>query len=112
MNKIKALKELAEVFGKYDCNIYDFCYYLGLTNVKEDIKNKDLIVLLDKCSELSGEYTDPIEVGQSLANAVYEDKSITIKQLKKMSAERFNDWYMDGREVGNELELDEEREME
>ena len=28
MNKIKALKELAEVFGKYDCNIYDFCYYL------------------------------------------------------------------------------------
>ena len=29
-----------------------------------------------------------------------------------MSAERFNDWYMDGREVGNDLELDEEREME
>ena len=56
MNKIKALKELAEVFGKYDCNIYDFCYYLGLTNVKEDISNKDLEVLLSKCEELRGEY--------------------------------------------------------
>lgn len=112
MNKIKVLKELREVFCKYDCNIYDFCFYLGLTNVKEDIKNKDLIVLLDKCNELAGEYTDPIEVGQSLANAVYEDKSITIKQLKKMSSEKFNEWYIDGREVGNELELDKEREME
>lgn len=111
MNRIKALKDLTEVFKKYDCNIYEFCYYLGITNVKEDIKNKDLMVLLDKCSELNGEYTDPIEVGQSLANAVYEEKSITIKQLKKLDADKFNEWYIDGREVGNDLEL-EEMEME
>lgn len=110
MNRAKALKQLAQEFYKYDCNIYDFCYYLGLTNVKENISNKDLEILLDKCEELRGEYNDPIEVGQSLANAVYEDKSITLKQLKELDAERFNDWYIDGREVGNELEIEMERE--
>ena len=72
--------------------------------------NKDLEILLDKCEELRGEYTDPIEVGQSLANAIYEDKSIKINQLKNLDCEKFNDWYIDGREVGNELEIEMERE--
>ena len=109
MTRVKALKQLAKEFYKNDCNIYDFCYYLGITNVKENISNKDLDILLDKCDELRGEYTDPIEVGQSLANAIYEDKSITINQLKDLDCERFNDWYIDGREVGNELEIEMER---
>jgi len=110
MSRVKALKKLAQEFYKYDCNIYDFCYYLGLTNVKEDISNKDLEVLLSKCEELRGEYNDPIEVGRSLANTVYEDKSITIEQLKNLDTDRFNDWYIDGREVGKELEIEMERE--
>lgn len=110
MNKIKILKELAKEFYKYDCNIYDFCYYLGLTNVKENISNKDLEILIDKCNEISGEYNDPIEVGQSLANSLYVDKSVTIDQLKNLDCENFNDWYIDGREVGNKLEI--EMEME
>lgn len=110
MNRAKTLRQLAKEFYKFDCNIYDFCYYLGLTNVKENISNKDLEILLDKCEELRGEYTDPIEVGQSLANAIYEDKSIKINQLKNLDCEKFNDWYIDGREVGNELEIEMERE--
>ena len=81
-----------------------------LTYVKEDINDKDLEILLNKCSELSGEYTDPIEVGQSLADLIYEEKSITIDKLKTLDAERFNDWYIDGREVGNELEKEQEME--
>lgn len=109
MNRAKKLRQLAKEFYKYDCNIYGFCYYLGLTNVKENISNKDLEILLDKCEELRGEYTDPIEVGQSLANAIYEDKSIKINQLKNLDCEKFNDWYIDGREVGNELEIEMER---
>lgn len=109
MNRAKKLRQLAKEFYKYDCNIYDFCYYLGLTNVKENISNKDLEILLDKCEELRGEYTDPIEVGQSLANSIYEDKSIKINQLKNLDCEKFNDWYIDGREVGNELEIEMER---
>ena len=59
---------------------------------------------------MSGEYTDPIEVGQSLANLIYEEKSITIDKLKTLDAERFNDWYIDDREVGNELEKEQEME--
>lgn len=110
MTRVKAIKELAKAFYEFNCNIYDFCYYLGITNVKENISNKDLDVLLDKCDELRGEYTDPIEVGQSLANAIYEDKSITMNQLKDLDCEKFNDWYIDGREVGNELEIEMERE--
>lgn len=110
MNKIKMLKELAKDFYKYDCSIYDFCYYLGLTNVKENISNKDLELLINKCNEIAGEYNDPIEVGQSLANSVYVDNSITIDELKKLDCEKFNDWYFDGREVGNVLENEIEKE--
>ena len=40
----------------------------------------------------------------------YEEKSITIDKLKTLDAERFNDWYIDGREVGNELEKEQEME--
>ena len=110
MNRIKALKELSEVFNKYDCNIYEFCHYLGITNVKEDVNDNDLIILLDKYEELNGEYTDPIEVGQSLANIIYEDKTITLERLKSLDPDRFNEWYINGREVGNQLEM-EEREI-
>ena len=110
MSKVNELKKLAKEFYKYNFSIYDFCYYLGLTNVKEDINDKDLEILLNKCSELSGEYTDPIEVGQSLADLIYEEKSITIDKLKTLDAERFIDWYIDGREVGNELEKEQEME--
>ena len=49
MSKVNELKKLAKEFYKYNFSIYDFCYYLGLTNVKEDINDKDLEILLNKC---------------------------------------------------------------
>lgn len=48
MSKVNELKKLAKEFYKYNFSIYDFCYYLGLTNVKEDINDKDLEILLNK----------------------------------------------------------------
>ena len=109
MTKVKALKQLAKEFYKYDCNIYDFCYYLGITNVNENISDKDLEVLIDKCNELNSEYTDPVEVGQSIANLIYGDECIAIDQLKNIDVDSYNNWYIDGREVGNKLEIEMER---
>lgn len=110
MNRLESLKELEKQFYKYDCNIYDFCYYLGIKNVKENISDKDLLILLDKCSELSGEYTDPIEVGQSLAHEIYEEKSIKINELKRLNIDKFNEWFDSGREIGNKIDMEEEYE--
>ena len=31
---------------------------------------------------------------------------LKINQLKNLDCEKFNDWYIDGREVGNELEIE------
>ena len=50
MTRVKALKQLAKEFYKSDCNIYDFCYYIGIINVNENISNKDLEILIDKCN--------------------------------------------------------------
>lgn len=42
----KKIKEFCESFEKF--NIYNYLYYIGLTNVKEDISNEDLTILIEK----------------------------------------------------------------
>ena len=99
------IKDYCASFETID--IYSYLYYIGLTNVKDDIPADELLILIEKCNSLGGEYTDPIEVGQSLANEIYEEKSITIEQLKELSVDQFYDWYNGGREIGNNLKMDE-----
>lgn len=108
ISDFKKIKDYSASFETYD--IYSYLYFIGITNVKEDIKDEDLLILIEKCNSLGGEYTDPIEVGQSIASEIYEEKSITIDQIKELSVDQFYDWYNGGREIGNNLEID-EREM-
>lgn len=106
------IREYCSQFNSYQ--IYDYLFFVGITNIKNDIKEDDLLFLMDKCSEVSGEYTDPIEVGQSLASEVFEEKNITLEQLKSLTADEFNAWYNDGREVGNSIQIEQldEKEMD
>lgn len=108
----KKIKEFCESFENF--NIYNYLYYIGLTNVKEDISNEDLTILIEKCNVLGGEYTDPIEVGQSLANEIYEEKSVSIDDIKLLTIDEFYNWYNNGREIGNSLEISslDEREVD
>lgn len=111
-DKIKIYKTIKEYCASFDdYQIYDYLYFIGITNVKEDISDEDLIIIMEKCDAVAGEYTDPIEVGQSLANEIFEEQNITIEQLKTLSVDEFYDWYNNGREIGNRLEI-EEKEME
>lgn len=110
--KIADYKQIKEYCAKFDeYQIYDYLYFIGITNVNPDISDEDLLLLMKKCETLSGEYTDPIEVGQSLANEVFEEKNITLEQIKKLSVDEFYSWYNDGREIGNQIEI-EDKEME
>lgn len=110
-NKIKDYRKIREYCSNFSTyNIYDYSYFIGLTNVKEDIPDEDLLLLIDKCCEIGGEYTDPIEVGQSLANSIYEDHDITIEQIKNMTCDQFQSWYSNGREIGLPLEIEQETE--
>lgn len=110
-NKIDDYKKIKEYCAGFDeYQIYDYLYFIGITNVKEDISDDELLLLMDKCAELSGEYIDPIEVGQSLASEIYENKSITIEQLELLSLDDFYDWYNNDRELGNKLKIEESEE--
>ena len=108
----KKIKEYCSNLDNY--NIYDYCFFIGITNVNEDIPINDLEILIEICSKVHGDYTDPIELGQSLANEIYKEKSINIEQLKSLSEDDLIAWYNDGREIENPLEIDdmEEREVD
>lgn len=105
IKEFKTIKDFCDRFEEF--NIYNYLYYIGITSVKEDISDKDLLLLINKCSELSGEYIDPIELGYSLADAIY-DNNLNIEYLKKLSVDDFYDWYNNGREIGQKLIIDEE----
>lgn len=106
------IKDYCASFETFD--IYSYLYYIGLTNVKDDIPADELLILIEKCNSLGGEYTDPIEIGQSLANEIYTEKNITIDDIKSLTVDEFYNWYNDGREVGNPIEIDslDEREID
>ena len=112
IESFKKIKEYSASFDDY--NIYDYCFYICLTNVKNDIPKEELELLIKKCSEVHGDYTDPISIGQLLANEIYEEKNITIDQIKSLSVDDFYDWYNNGKELGNPLEIDDiyEREVD
>lgn len=112
IEEFNKIKEYSASFNNY--NIYDYCFFIGLTNVKENIPNDELELLIKKCGEVHGDYTDPIELGQSLANEIYTEKNITIDDIKSLTVDEFYNWYNDGREVGNPIEIDslDEREID
>lgn len=104
--RIKDFQSIREYCNQFDTfYIYDYLYFIGITNVIEDMPEKDLDFLIDKCASLDGEDTDPIEVGQSIASSI-DNEDISIEQLKHSSAKEFNDWYYYGKDIGNALELD------
>lgn len=112
MKKIEDYKKIKDYCANFDdYQIYDYLYFIGITNVKEDINDEDLLLLMDKCEQVCGDYTDPIEVGQSLANEVFEEKSITIEQLRNLTIDQFYDWYNNEKDLGINIKID-EMEME
>ena len=103
--RIKDFQNIKEYCNKFDTfSIYDYLYFIGITNVIEDMPEEDLNFLIDKCSSLDGDYTDPIEVGQSIATSI-EDGDISIEQIKHSSVEEFKRWYYDSREFENDLTM-------
>ena len=110
-NTFEKIKKYCASFENF--NIYSYLYYIGLTKIKEDISKEDLSVLIEKCSELGGEYTDPIELGKSLANEIYQKNNVSIDDIKSLKIDEFYNWYNDGREIGNSLEIEslDEREV-
>ena len=113
-NRIKDFQNIKEYCDNFDSFfIYDYLYFIGITNVIEDMSEEDLNFLIDKCSSLGGEYTDPIEVGQSIASSI-DDGDVSIEQLKQLSVDEFYDWYNNGRALGDNLtmERDDDREYD
>ncbi len=115
MNRIESLKKLTEDFNKYDCNIYDFCYYLGINNVidyDERISDADVDKVVDICDYVCGEKEDPIDVGQDIAITIFEDKDITLEQLRQLPVQTIADAYRKGTLENLSIQKESELEME
>jgi len=87
MNRTENLKKLAKKFDKYDCDIYEFCYYIGINNVIEyddKISDSDINKIVDICDLVCKDREDPIEVGQDVAISIFEDKDISLELLRRL----------------------------
>ena len=49
-----------------------------------------------------------------LANEIYEEKNVSIDDIKQLTIDEFYNWYNNGREIGNSLEISslDEREVD
>jgi len=113
MNRIESLKKLTEDFNKYECNIYDFCYYLGINNVieyDEKISDTDVDKVVDICDYVCRDREDPIEIGQDLAKDKFEDKNITLEQLRQFPSSTIANAYRD--DILESLNIEKESELE
>lgn len=97
-NKIYDYKKIREYCDKIEeFHIYDYLYFIGITNVKDDLNDKEILDLMEIISSVCGDYTDPITVAQDLTSSVYVDNYVTLEQLKKIPAEEIINMYYDGK---------------
>lgn len=75
--------------------LYEYLCYIGISSVARNIKKHDLVNLIDICDNSCGDYTDPIEFSQAVAEAVLVNKYISIEDLKKVPSEELNDMYFE-----------------
>ena len=103
MKKIEKFKELNNYFENEDFNIYDYMYYVGVSDTKSDITEEELQEFSQACDRFVGDYTDPIILAHELAQEVYASKNISLQELKEISLDDFYDWYDNGRLAGGSI---------
>lgn len=109
MNKVEDFQHLKKICdGLENFSVDNFLYYIGITNVKEDISPSELDSLIEICNKFCGDYTNPIAASSSLAYEVFEKNSITLVELKRLSIDEFYEWYDNGRSWGQSLKASNE----
>ena len=67
--------------------IYEYLFYFGITSIKRNIKKHELVSLIDICNESCNDYADPLEFSRAITEAVFENKYISIDDLKQVPSE-------------------------
>ncbi len=112
-NQLEIFRSLDDYFSKIDnFNIYQYLYYSGITSVDAKIEDKDILSLMEICSEVCGDYTDPIDVGKAMAEIVYVENYITLDELKKIPSEDIHQLYFEGKLYRIEYLKEQEKELE
>lgn len=95
-SKIKDLKNAKRYCDNLkNFHIYDYLYYLGITHIKKNISRKDMIELIEICNKVCSDYCDPITLSESLTEAVYENKYISLEKLKNVPANDIYDLFFE-----------------
>ena len=107
----KRVKEYCDTFS--DFSIYDYSYYLGIVTTKSDLSDKEILELMEICSNVCGDHTDPVEMSKALTEVVFIEKYLTLEELKKISFEDIYQSYFEDKMYRLQYYLeDKENEME
>ena len=83
----ESLNVFSNIKNKLSSNemLEDFLYYLGISNVNENISNDEIIDLIDYCKTVINKNIDPYIIARDLTLIIYKYRnSITLKNIKRI----------------------------
>ncbi len=80
-----------------DFCIYDYLYFIGITNIKKDLEDTKIKELIEICDKADGNYSDPITLAEDITHSIYKAKYITLEELKNVPSEDLDDIYFEGK---------------
>ena len=101
----ESLNVFSNIKNKLSSNemLEDFLYYLGISNVNENISNDEIIDLIDYCKTVRNKNIDPYIIARDLTLIIYKYRnSITLKNIKRIPKDSIEYYY----ESGNISELE------
>lgn len=101
----ESLNVFSNIKNKLTSNemLEDFLYYLGISNVNENISNDEMIDLIDYCKTVRNKNIDPYVIARDLTLIIYKYRnSITLENIKRIPSDSIKYYY----ESGNISELE------
>ena len=101
----ESLNVFSNIKNKLTSNemLEDFLYYLGISNVNENISNDEMIDLIDYCKTVRNKNIDPYIIARDLTLIIYKYRnSITLENIKRIPSDSIKYYY----ESGNISELE------
>ena len=101
----ESLNVFSNIKNKLSSNemLEDFLYYLGISNINENISNDEMIDLIDYCKTVRNKNIDPYVIARDLTLIIYKYRnSITLENIKRIPSDSIEYYY----ESGNISELE------
>lgn len=93
-SELKVFKLYEKVSSEYrSFDLTRYCFYIGIKNVKTDLTDKEIVDLINVCNQLDSDYINPISLAESLTDAVYIRKYLSLDELKNVPSDELIQLY-------------------